>query len=117
MMNNKPMLMTDAQIERWKNLQNFNGEPYKIPDLPVTDITTWNTLIIPKLIECGAIPKKDLIIGKKYLGSCRNSDTAVWNGICFTYERCKYGISFKDKINHFEDDDGHDLFVPIKQID
>lgn len=109
--------MNNTQIEYWKNLQNFNGDPDNVPDLPVTDITTWNTLIIPKLIECGAIPKKDLVIGKKYLGSCRNASEAKWNGFYFTYDRWKFGIKQRDEINHFEDDDGHDLFVPIKEIE
>lgn len=109
--------MNNTQIEYWKNLQNFKCDPDNVPDLPVTDITTWNTIIIPKLIECGAIPKKDLIIGKKYLGNCRNTTEAKWNGIFFTYTRYKFGTSFKDEINHFEDDDGHDLFIPLKLLD
>ena len=109
--------MNNTQIEYWENLQNFKGDPDNVPDLPVTDITTWNTLIVPKLIECGAIPKKDLIIGKKYLGNCRNATEAKWNGFFFTYTRYKYGTSFKDEINHFEDDDGHDLFIPLKLLD
>lgn len=110
-------MMTDGQIEYWKKLQNFKCDPDNVPDLPTTDITTWNTLIIPKLIECGAIPKKDLIIGKKYLGSCRNASEAKWNGVCFKYERFKYGIRHIDEINHFEDDDGHDLFIPLMLLD
>lgn len=110
-------MMTEGQIEYWKNLQDFKCDPDNVPDLPVTDITTWNTLIIPKLIECGAIPKKDLIIGKKYLGSCRNSDYGVWNGLTFTYKRCKFGTYYTDEINHFEDDDGHDLFIPLMLLD
>ena len=109
--------MTDKQIEYWRNLQNFKDNPDNIPELPVTDKNTWNNLIIPKLIECGAIPKKDLIIGKKYSGSCRNSDYGVWNGLTFTYKRGKFGAYYNDEINHFEDDNGFDLFIPIKMID
>ena len=109
--------MNDIQLEYWKNLQHFKDNPDNVPELPITDITTWNTLIIPKLIECGAIPKKDLIIGKKYLGSCRNSDDGKWNGFTFTYERCKFGKFFNEKINHFEDDNGFDLFIPLKMIE
>ena len=59
---------------------------------------------------------RDLIIGKEYLGSCRNSERAIWNGKCFEYERYKWGTTYIDEINHFEDDDGYDLFVPIKEI-
>ena len=32
----------------------------------------------------------------------------------FVYERYKFGDTFDEEINHFEDDDGYDLFVPIK---
>lgn len=106
--------MNDIQREYWENLQHFKGNPDNIPDLPITDIDTWNTLIIPKLLECGAIPKKDLIKGKKYIGSCRNSSEAIWNGSKFIYKRYKWGTFYDDDINHFEDDNGFDLFVPIK---
>ena len=106
--------MNYIQLEYWKNLRHFKGNPDNIPELPKTDKETWNNLIVPKLIECGAIPKKDLIIGKKYMGSCRNSEHATWNGKYFEYERHKWGITYIDKINHFEDDDGFDLFIPIE---
>lgn len=109
--------MNDIQLEYWKNLQHFKGNPDNIPDLPKTDFETWNKLIVPKLIECGAIPKRDLIIGKKYMGSCRNSSEATWNGTVFIYERYKFGSYYNDEINHFEDDDGYDLFVPLKIIE
>lgn len=59
------------------------------------------------------IYKKDLIIGGIYLGECRNSDSAIWNGKTFTYQRSKFGDTFMESINHFEDDDGYDVFVPF----
>ena len=60
------------------------------------------------------IPKSELEIGEKYTGICRNSWIATWNGEKFEYERYKFGDRFTEEINHYEDDDGYDVFVPIK---
>ena len=70
------------------------------------------------LIENGAIPKNKLKNKTKYYGGCRNSSYATWDADSqqFYYDRWKLGIVFVDYINHFEDDDGYDLFVPIKEI-
>lgn len=61
------------------------------------------------------IPKSQLLIGKKYKGICRNSYSAIWNGTDFEYDRWKFGIHYIDHINHYEDDDGYDLFVPFEE--
>ena len=55
--------------------------------------------------------------GKNFVGSCRNASEAIWNGKTFTYKRYKFGSTFFEDINHFEDDDEYDLFVPIKLKD
>ena len=86
------------------------------PNIPVVPQEEYNTIIIPNLIEWGAIPKSQLIIGKTYKGYCRNADKAVWLGDIFEYDRDKFGIIFKERINHFEDDNGYDLFVPYEEI-
>lgn len=62
------------------------------------------------------IPKKDLEVGATYGGECRNASKAVWNGKVFTYKRYKFGDIFDEDINHFEDDDGYDVFVPFEKI-
>ena len=62
------------------------------------------------------IPKSELIINKKYNGNCRNASEAVWNGEKFIYKRYKFGTDYIEKINHYEDDDGYDVFVPIEEI-
>ena len=62
------------------------------------------------------IPKNELIIDKEYVGNCRNSDKAVWKGDHFEYQRYKFGDWYTDKINHYEDDDGYDVFVPVEVI-
>jgi hypothetical protein len=61
------------------------------------------------------ISKKDLVVGKKYSGICRNTSEAVWNGKVFEYKRYKFGF-FDDTVNHYEDDDGYDVFVPFELI-
>ncbi len=62
------------------------------------------------------IPKSELIINKKYNGNCRNASEAVWNGEKFIYKRHKFGTTYNEEINHYEDDDGYDVFVPIEYI-
>lgn len=105
--------MLDNIIKQFEAMEKFHDVDY-IPSIPIVDQDTYNNIIIPNLIRCGAIPKKDLIIGKTYLGHCRNADRAVWNGEVFIYQRTKFGYTYPEKINHFEDDNGFDLFVPIK---
>ena len=100
----------------WESLEPFNGDINKIPELPVTTKERWDNFFVPILIKCGAIPKDKLETGATYLGSCRNSETAIWNGFKFVYNRNKFGISYEDEINHFQHDDGYDLFVPIKKL-
>ena len=65
----------------------------------------------------GAIPKSELKVGQQYKGYCRNASTAIWLGDQFEYQRYKFGETFPEKINHFEDDNGYDLFVPYKDLD
>ena len=76
----------------------------------------WKALICPALERKGAIPKRALIVGRWYKGECRNADKALWLGERFEYDRYKFGSWFKEKINHYEDDDGYDLFIPLTLI-
>ena len=73
----------------------------------------YKECVVKNFIRCGAIPKSELEIGETYIGNCRNASEATWLGNYFQYNRTKFGITYKDKINHFEDDNGFDLFVPI----
>jgi len=95
--------------EYWKNLDKKFINNYDIPTIPVP----IEQLHIDKLIELGAIAKKDLIVGKYYYGKCRNADVAMWDGKVFQHMRYKFGY-YNDNVNHFEDDNGYDLFVPLK---
>lgn len=99
---------------QFNNLTVFNSE-YDVPDIPMDlDKETYENVIVKNLVRCGAIPKDKLEIGKTYIGACRNSNEATWTGVEFEYKRYKFGSYYTDTINHFEDDDGYDLFVPIK---
>ena len=100
-------------LEYWKNRSPFKNED-DIPDIPIVSPIDYNEIIIPNIIRCGGIPKNKLIVGKTYVGGCRNASEAVWNGNRFTYMRTKFGSTYQEDINHFEDDDGYDVFVPIK---
>jgi hypothetical protein len=111
---NTPEKKHQRMIDGLNSMNPFT-EDY-IPEPPITDIDTYKNVVIPNFIRCGAIPKDKLIKGKTYFGSCRNADKAIWLGDQFEYIRHKWGDSYPEKINHFEDDDHFDLFVPIREI-
>lgn len=60
------------------------------------------------------IKKENLMVGHSYKGICRNADVAIWDGKVFWYDRHKFGSVYKESINHFEDDDGYDVFIPFE---
>lgn len=101
-------------LEYWQTRPIFKDAD-DIPSIPIVKKNDYDNIIIPNIIRCGGIPKKELIIGETYIGGCRNSSEATWNGKEFTYNRIKFGIEYIDTINHFEDDNGYDLFIPIKK--
>lgn len=105
------------RIELFNNLKPFESED-DIPDIPIMDTPEeYEEVVVRNLIRCGAIPKDRLEVGARYLGTCRNFNTAVWNGTEFEGRRYKWGMWEDDTINHFQDDDGHDVFVPIRKIE
>ncbi len=101
-------------IDYFDNIRPFNDTD-NIPDIPIIDEETYNNVIIPNLIRCGAIPKNKLVKGNTYIGTCRNATEAIWLGDKFEYIRYKFGYTYPEKINHFQDDDGCDVFVPLKE--
>lgn len=108
--------------ERYEHLKKYLQEmkPFTdfIPEVPKMQTPEdYEEYVVKNYIRCGAIPKKDLIVGKTYIGDCRNASEATWNGKVFVYKRNKFGYVYEEEINHFEDDDGYDLFVPIKLKD
>lgn len=60
------------------------------------------------------VRKSDLVDGEYYYGHCRNAKCAKWVAARneFVYIRTKFGSRFSEGINHPEDDNGFDLFVP-----
>lgn len=62
----------------------------------------------------GMIAKRDLVGNVAYTGTCRNSETAIWDADRqkFSYIRSKFGSSYPEEIEHPEDDQGCDIFVP-----
>lgn len=69
-------------------------------------------------IEAGMIPMNQMEDGAYYLGWCRNAVVAMWDAGegCFVHWRTKFTSVFTEKINHPEDDDGYDVFTPLKKI-
>jgi len=106
-------------IKSWENYQresNFETED-DIPEIPVLSKEEMEKYVWPKLFQYGAIPIDKLIVGHKYLGHCRNAHEAIWKeNNKFEYLRYKFGCEFPQKINHFQDDNGDDVFVPIKDL-
>lgn len=74
---------------------------------------------IPAAIAAGMIPKQELVDGAIYEGHCRNSSTAKWDAAqeVFSYDRNKWGYVYEESIVHPEDDEGYDIFVPVKRIE
>ena len=97
----------DELILDWSSQENKLGRIY------IEDIN-------PYLIKhIGAVSKSELKDGKDYHGVCRHAKVAKWSkkDNCFYYIRKKFDKIFLDKINHPEDDDGYDLFIPINLIE
>ena len=104
------------RVERFNRLKPFETVD-DIPEIPkVDDPRIYKEVIVKNLIRCGAIPKDKLEVGATYEGNCRNFEEARWDGKVFWGKRYKFGEWQDDKINHFEDDNGYDLFVPIKKV-
>ena len=100
--------------EYWEKLPKLDN-PEDVPTLPRVDEKQWKEFYVPKLIEAGAIPKKDLIDGQIYIGEHRNTTIARWNQETNKFDHMMYKFGWIiDDCNHFEDDDGIALFVPIR---
>jgi len=103
------------EIEAWNNLKPFK-DIWDVPQIPQATMELHKNFYVPCLIAAGAIPKKDLIDGQVYIGRHRRCVAGKWNTSIqkFLYNRDKWGGMIPDDCNHFEDDNGFALFVPIK---
>jgi len=100
--------------EYWNDLPKFET-PNDVPELPTVDEKEWKEFYVPRLIKAGAIPKKDLVDGQVYIGNHRNTTVARWNQETNKFDHMRYKFGWlEDECNHFEDDDGFALFVPIR---
>jgi hypothetical protein len=103
-------------IEYWNNLKfETIGD---IPRIPYCEKEEIVNFYAPMLIKAGAIPLNQLKDGVCYLGKCRNSKIARWNGEKnkFVYWRHKFKYVFEEEIEHFENDNGLDFFIPIQIV-
>jgi len=61
----------------------------------------------------GMLCLKELNKGHTYLGKCRGATTAQWNGEYFVIARWEMTTWIFDYVPHPEEDEGHDIFVPV----
>jgi hypothetical protein len=100
--------------EYWENLPRFE-KPEDVPAIPKVDTKEYQEFYVPKLLAAGAIPKRDLVDGQYYLGEHRRARIGKWNAEKSVFEYWRYKFGFRmDECNHFEDDDGFALFVPLR---
>ncbi|MFW6226134.1 MAG: hypothetical protein ACOC3V_04180, partial [bacterium] len=126
----KEKLYNGMYDEMWELLENIDvvntKDNFFFPDIEKFDEKTIYQIKLPKpipfgmyneLYKKGIVPKKDLKKNTYYFGKCRNAKVALWNGFEFVYNRTKFNDTFIESINHLEDDDGYDLFVPLYQVE
>lgn len=72
-----------------------------------------------RALHAQGVQKANLKDGAYYAGRCRNATVARWNATTgrFYYERTKFGRTFTEHINCPEDDNGLDLFFPMREIE
>jgi len=123
----KEKLYNGMYDEMWELLENIENVKKKeniyFPDIETFDEDSIFRIKLPKPIPYsmfheiynkGIIPKKDLRKNTYYWGKCRNASVALWNGYEFIYVRTKFMDTFNEDIKHPEDDDGYDLFIPLR---
>ena len=123
----KEKLYNGMYDDMWEMLENIEKseikENFYFPKIKEFDENTIYRIHLPnpipfgmynELYKKGIVPKKDLVKNTYYKGKCRNSNIALWNGFEFVYMRYKHGTYIIDTINHLEDDNGFDLFIPIR---
>ena len=104
----------EAMIKYWNELKPFET-PADVPNIPRVDEREYKEFYVPRLIAAGAIPKTDLVDGQFYFGDYRNANVGKWLAEKNVFEHWRYKFGFRiDECNHFEDDDGFALFVPIR---
>lgn len=114
------MEQIDERLLRWsetlhfKFLDTMTDEELSWQEVPCCQNKDEEKFVQDTLIKHGAIPIDKLEVGKTYIGFCRNASEAVWQGDKFVYQRYKWGTTYQEEINHFQNDDGYDVFVPVR---
>ncbi len=101
--------------EHWNNLKPFISAD-DVPSLPIgKDKDEWKNFYVQKLITAGAIAKEKLVDGIWYYGEYRNSNFGKWDAEKQEFGLWRYKFNWMwDTCNHFEDDNGYALFVPLR---
>lgn len=126
----KEKLYNGLYDDIWNLMENLDKEKFLnnhyFPTVEMFDKDNLCKIKLPKpipyafyneLFNKGIIRKKDLKKNHYYYGDCRNTNVALWNGFEFIYVRYKFGEYFNETINHLEDDNGYDLFIPLHILD
>jgi len=115
--------IAQLELRKIKHDEFWNNPPKlldirNVPELPTVGQELWDSFYVPKLIEAGAIQKKDLKDGHYYLGDHRRAKIAKWveGENRFHYWRVKFNQCFIDKCEHFEDYSIYSVFVPINEV-
>jgi hypothetical protein len=104
----------EAMVKYWNELKPFLT-PGDVPSIPRVGEKEYKEFYVPRLIAAGAIPKADLVDNQFYFGEYRNANVGKWIAEKNVFEHWRYKFGFRiDECNHFEDDDGFALFVPIR---
>jgi hypothetical protein len=124
----KEQLYNGMYQDMWDLLENIETctlkDNFYYPEIEQFDENSIYRIKLPQpipyamyneLYRKGIIPKKDLKKNTYYRGKCRNAKVALWNGFEFVHMRYKFGSFLLDSVNHLEDDDGFDLFVPLRE--
>lgn len=107
-------LLRWSETLHFRFLDKMDGEELSWIEVPRCQNKDEEMFVQDTLIKHGAIPMDKLEVGKTYVGFCRNAGEAVWNGEKFVYQRYKWGNIYDEEINHFQNDDGYDVFVPVR---
>lgn len=102
--------------EFWENFNTPLKDARDVPPIPICETQEEQDLVHRKLVECGAIPKSELKDGAWYYGDYRNANYAMWDKRMqkFSTYRFKF-VWIPDSVFHYEDDNGHALFVPLRE--
>lgn len=97
-----------------KQLSDMSEDDLSYLEVPICNNKDEEMFVQDTLIQHGAIPLNKLEVHKTYIGFSRNTTEAMWNGEKFVYPRTKFGYTYDCDINHFQNDDGYDVFVPVR---